>query len=194
MQRSMRHGSTVIAVAVLALALAGCAKEAPPPKQASPSPTPTEQAAVFVAPKDCTALLGKPLEDEFLSQGNVLFSSTGGGGIYYPIESTQTGGSPLSCWYGKDMVDLSSFELAAQSLTPDAHEGTLSVLEAGGFTEVTNGDVVTFTQVGDEGTTPAIVHILRPDSWVTGYRTFGGADSVATLNGWLATVEANVYP
>jgi hypothetical protein len=67
-------------------------------------------------------------------------------------------------------------------------------LQGGGFDAVTVGETVTFTQVGDEGTTPAIVHVLRPDSWITGYRTFGGADSVAQINDWLAVVAAQVYP
>ena len=200
----MAHGLrlTVLSAmtgAIVIAGLAGCTPPAPPEdeptaSESSPTVAPEPAEAVFVAPSTCTQLLGADLENEFLGGGNVLFSSTDGTGIYFPIESTQDGGTPFSCWYGKDMVDLSTFELAAQALTQDAHEGTLAVLQGGGFVETTDGDVVTFTQVGDEGATPAIVHVLRPDSWITGFSALGGADRAALVADWVDSVAEQVYP
>jgi hypothetical protein len=205
-----KHSSHVSLIAGIALAvalLAGCAptdlsaepdESAAPTDVAVPTPTPTptpteDPARVFTEPSSCVALLGAALEAEFLAAGNVLFSSTDGAGIYFPIDSEQGGGTPFSCWYGKDMVDLSTFELAAQSLTQDAHEGTVSVLSGLGMTQTMDGDIVTFTQVGDEGSTPAIIHVLYPDGWITGYSAFGGQKRVDQLAVWVATVGEQVH-
>lgn len=194
----------VIAASAVVLALAGCGPTAPVPSSspsASSAPTPTasasstpESEASFTVPTTCTELLGAGLESDILATGVVLFSSSDGTGLYAPIPSTQDGGDPFSCWYGKDGVDLSSFELAAQPISStDEHEGIVAVLGAAGFTSSTDGDVVTFVQVGDEGSTPAIVHVVRPDSWLTGYSTFGGADRVADLEGYLDRMAEHLY-
>ncbi|MBX3090926.1 MAG: hypothetical protein KF801_00275 [Cryobacterium sp.] len=202
MNRNTIHliAGTTLAV-VLAAGLTGCDPAGPAPSgspsessASSASPSPTEAPAAFVAPTSCTQLLGASLESSLTADGTVLFSGPGGTGLYPGIESAQDGGSPLSCVYGKDMVDLSTFELAAQGLTQDAHEGVLAELETRGMTEVAAGDTVTFTQTGDEGSTPAIIHILKPDSWVTAYSTFGGTARLAEITGWANTVETQVYP
>jgi hypothetical protein len=91
-----------------------------PTPSAAPAPAPD---ATFTPATSCTGMLGA-LETQLIAEGNVLFSSTDGGGIYFPIESTQDGGDPFSCWYGKDGVDLSSFELASQPVD-QAHRVTV---------------------------------------------------------------------
>lgn len=192
--------TAVLAVALAAL-LAGCSPQPADPEtspstsaSSAPSETPVEEPAVFVAPADCTGLLGADLEAEILGAGNVLFSGPGGIGIYPNASVGQDGGSPIACLYGKDMVDLSTFELAAQGLTQDAHEGVLTELQSRGMTETTDGDTVTFTQEGTEGGDPAIIHVLHPDSWITAYSTFGGAASLAKVTGWAETLETQVNP
>lgn len=188
---------------VAALAACGPAEPEPSPTStdAAPSPSATpsaapapapDPAATFTPATSCTGMLG-PLETQLIAEGNVLFSSTDGGGIYFPIESTQDGGDPFSCWYGKDGVDLSSFELASQPVDQAEHEGIVAVLGGMGFEVSVDGDVATYVQVGDEGTTPAIIHVLRPDSWLTAYGTFGGADRVTVLTGYLDQVAAQLY-
>jgi len=190
------------AAGIIALAtLSGCAPEDPKPtgtKTSAPSesasPTPTAAAEpVFVKPTSCTGLLGAKLENELLATGDVLFSSPDGTGIYPGTPSNQAG-TPFSCWYGRDMVDLSTYEIAAQPLTQQNHEGTLAGLQGEGFTETAVGDVVTFSTAGDEGTEPAVLHELHPDGWITIYSTFGGDDRLATMKLWLADVRAQVYP
>ncbi len=160
-----------------------------PTPSAAPAPAPD---ATFTPATSCTGMLGA-LETQLIAEGNVLFSSTDGGGIYFPIESTQDGGDPFSCWYGKDGVDLSSFELASQPVDQAEHEGIVAVLGGLGFDVSIDGDVVTYVQVGDEGTTPAIVHVLRPDSWFTAYGAFGGSDRVTVLTSYLDQVAAQLY-
>lgn len=191
----MRRIPLALAAVTFAVLLAGCDPMPPAPSPspsassetgASESPTPTPEAGGVTVPTSCTELLGADLEADILSTGVVLFSSTDGTGLYAPIPSTQDGGDPFSCWYGKDGVDLSSFEFAAQPITStDEHEGIMAVLGAAGFTSSTDGDVVTFVQTGDEGSAPAIVHIVRPDGWFTVFSTFGGADRLAVMEGYL---------
>lgn len=192
---------TAVLAIVLATFLAGCTPQSADPDpspsasaSSAPSETPVEESTVFVAPVDCTGLLGAALEAEVLGAGNVLFSGPGGIGIYPGDSVGQDGGTPFACLYGKDMVDLSTFEIAAQGLTQDAHEGVLAELSTRGMTETTAGDTVTFAQEGTEGGEPAVIHVLRPDSWITVYSTFGGAASLAKITGWAEIVATQVYP
>jgi hypothetical protein len=185
---------------VALLGLAGCAPEDQAPTaaaspEASESPTPTETTAVaeFVAPTTCTGLLGPKLENELLATGDVLFSAPDDSGLYPGTPSNQAG-VPFSCWYGRDMIDLSTYEIAAQKLIPENHEGTLAALQSEGFTETAEGDVVTFSRAGDEGTQPAILHELHPDGWITIYSTFGGDDRLATMRLWLDDIRKQLYP
>lgn len=197
---------TMFGTAVLAVLLAtvtGCVPqpETPPSSppasagpSASPSEAPVEGPAVFVAPTSCTELLGAQLESEVLATGAVLFSGPGGTGIYPGPSIGQDGGSPVSCRYGKDMVELSTFEFAVQGLTQDAHKGVLAELQTRGMTETAAGEIVVFTQEGTEGSEPAIIHVLLPDGWITVYSTFGGSASLAKITGWADTVLTQVYP
>lgn len=195
----MRRAAVLLAPVLLVL-LAACdpgpaaPTGTPVPSASGSSPIATsEPVAEFTAPSSCSELLG-PLEAQFAADGLVLFSSTDGTGIYAPIASTQEGGDPFSCWYGKDGVDLSTIEIAAQAVDEQQHEGIVAVLESEGFELTLDEDRATYVQVGDEGATPAIVHVLRPDSWLTGYSALGGPDRVAVLTEYLEQVGAQLYP
>ncbi|CAN5256794.1 hypothetical protein BH09ACT3_BH09ACT3_08140 [soil metagenome] len=188
------------AAGIVALtALAACTPDAPKATESTTSapvetPSPTAAAEpVFVEPTSCTTLLGAALETELLATGDVLFSAPDGSGLYPGTVSNQAG-TPFSCWYGRDLVDLSSYEIAAQPLTQSSHEGTLAGLQSEGFTETATGDVVLFTSTGDEGTEPAVLHELHPDGWITIYSAFGGEDRLTTMKAWLDEIRAQVYP
>jgi hypothetical protein len=167
---------------------------AEPSASATPTPTPTStpEPAVFVAPANCEQMLGAALIAQITSDGHELFSSSDGTGIYYPHESHQQGG--FQCQYGQNMVDLSTFELDAQGLTQQAHEGAISILDAGGYTKTVEGDVVTYAQVGDEMGTQTYLHVVRPDSWITGWSSFGGDTPFAKISSYVATVGQQLYP
>lgn len=205
------RASAICIGAALLVALAGCTPPEDPPTATPPatpsatqSPTPSPSATagngpdlvspVFVIPADCTGLLSAALEQQFLDDGNVLFSDSAGNGIYPQEPIGQDGGDPFACLYGKDLVDLSTFELSAQPLDNEEHEGVLAELGSRPLTREDDGQRVVFTQQGDEGTDPAIVHVVHPDGWITAYSTFGGPDRVAEIRGWTDTVAAQVYP
>ena len=198
----MRLFRIAMAVAVVA-ALAGCAPTAPTPEapdETAAAPKPTETAAppaepVFVAPENCEQLIGPELAAEFASKNIVLFDSTNGEGIYANgFEAAQDGGDPFACLFGKDMVDLSTFQLVVQPVSSEAeHEGIVAVLGSGGFDQSLNGSTVTFTDIGtDTDPLPAIIHILKPDRWLTAYSYFGGEISASRLAEHLAAVDAHL--
>jgi len=203
------RASGVLIGAALLVALVGCtpADETPPtdetpaataPTTPSPSATagngPDLVSPVFVVPTECTGLLSAALEQQFLNEGNALFSDSAGNGISPQEPIGQDGGDPFACLYGKDLVDLSTFELSAQPLDNEEHEGVLAELGSRPLTQEDDGQIVVFTQQGDEGTDPAIVHLVYPDGWITAYSTFGGADRLAEIRGWADTVVAQVSP
>ena len=157
------------------------------------APAETPPPLTFTAPRTCSELLGPVLESQIAEGGYELFSSTAGSGKHYPIASTQWSGDAFSCWYGVDQVDLSSFEIAAQGLIPGEKDGAGARLAGEGFTSTTDGDAVTWVKAGNQGGEPAIVHVLRSDSWLTGYSEYGGATQVETLTGYLATVADTLY-
>lgn len=193
------RGAAIAGVAVVALA--GCATAesddaAPAPTSTAPAPTPDEPApAVFTLPDDCAELIGPDLDAEYAANGVILFSDSDGNGIYEQEESVgQVGGDPFYCVYGQDGVDLSSFEFAAQALAEDGREQLLAELGALGLDESADGDRVIFSQEGDEGTLPAIVHIVLPDGWVTVNSTFGGPDRFAEATDWAEIAVEQLYP
>lgn len=193
-----------IAVAALALSLlAACQPDSPSPSEtiaakptvsATPTatPTPTPEPAVFVAPTNCEQMLGAALLAQITSDGHELFSSSDGTGIYYPNDSKQQGG--FQCQFGINYVDYSTFELDAQALTQQAHEGVIATLDASGMAKTVEGDVVTYTQVGDEGSTQLYLHVVRPDSWITGWASLGGQKQLGVIAGYVATVAQQLYP
>lgn len=188
--------------------LVGCTPKVEQP-QTAPTPsataTPTPSAAAepepaagpaFVAPADCSALIGPTLAADFAAKNIVLFDSTIGGGIYTGVGDhapLQTGGATFYCLFGQDMVDLSSFQLEAQPLSESAHEGVIAVLDTAGLVKTVDGDVVTFTQVGDDKGTPTLIQVLRPDSWMTAWSAFGGDRQVTLLTGYLNEMAVQNY-
>ena len=199
-----------IGVGVCAALLVGCAPTVEKPASeatatATPTPTPTvsatpepepEAGPAFVAPADCAALIGPTLAADFAAKNIVLFDSTIGGGIYTGAGDhgpKQTGGTTFYCLYGQDMVDLSTFQLEAQPVTESEHEGIIAVLDTAGLAKTVDGNVVTFTQVGDDMGTPTLIQVLRPDSWMTAWSAFGGDRQVTLLTGYLAEMAAQNY-
>lgn len=201
-----RLASRAALVTVIVAALAGCspagadepeetAAPATTTPTASASPSPTPVPAAFTAPDNCAELVGAGLDAEYAANGVVLFSDSSGNGIYAQEDSVgQLIGDPFYCVYGQDGVDLSSFEFAAQALTEGARAEVLTHLAGLGLDEAADGDRVAFRQQGDEGSLPAIVHIVLADGWVTVNSTFGGPDRFAEVNDWAETAVVALYP
>lgn len=212
--RRMKSRLSAVLVAVIALpVIAGCTPTAPSDGTATPTPhastvaaapsqTPTPEpepaTPVFTAPTTCAELAGSDLEADFASRGIELFNSSNGEGMSAgtPVDTHQQGGKPFGCLWGVPQVDLNTFVLSAQGLNNQAHEGVVSILDAGGYVKTVDGDIVTYTQLGDESGQPSAqltIHVLRPDSWLTGWASFGGQTSADRITGYLDIVATNLY-
>lgn len=206
----------VVAVAVVSVAgllLSGCSPTLPVDGTATPTPHPSTVAAspsqaptpepepaapVYAQPTTCAELSGPDLEATFASRGIVLFNSSNGEGMFAgePVNTHQQGGKPFGCLWGVPNADLNSLVLSAQGLSNQAHEGVISILDGGGFEKTVDGDVVTYTQLGDETGQPTgelTIHVLRPESWITGWAPIGGETSRSRMTEYLDAVATNLY-
>lgn len=165
----------------------------------TPSPTPIVEAALeFHQPATCSELAGPDLEAVFASRNAVLFNSSNGEGLYAgtPVDTHQQGGNPFGCLWGVPDVDLNTFVLSVQSLSNAAHEGVMAILDGGGYDKTLDGDVVTYTAIGAETGEPAdqlTIHVLRADSWMTGWAALGGEQSRVRITEYLDAAAANLY-
>lgn len=204
MPRSLLTTLVLPAAAVVALTLSGCGTGSTPAPSSSGSGQPEasegpSSPTSFTPPSTCTELLGAELEAQFFAEGNVLFSDTTGAGLYPSDSIGQDGGDTFACLYGQDLVDYSTFEVSAQAVDEQEHEGILAELQSRGYVQDEEADRTVFTQVGFEGTRDdpnldaAIVHLLYPDGWITAYSTFGGEARLTEILGWADIVAAQRY-
>jgi hypothetical protein len=210
MKRSAAEAAVVLLVSAL---LAGCAPSVPVDGTATPTAHPTrtasaaptdaaasatpepETAASFTPPATCSALAGPELEAIFAERGIELFNSSNGEGLFAgePVNTHQQGGNPFGCLWGVQNADLNTFVLSAQKLSNQAHEGVLSILDGSGYEKTVTGDVVTYTEVGSETGGELTIHVLRPDSWMTGWGALGGEAARTRITEYLDAAAANLY-
>lgn len=204
---SLVHRASFVVLLAAVPMLAGCTPTQPVPSEsptavaaspsatAEPAPEP-EPEPVFVAPTTCADLIGPDLTAQFAAQNIVVFDSSSGEGIYAGGDRViaQDGGDPFWCIFGKDMVDLSSFQLVAQPVSSeDEHEGIVAVLGSQDFTQSLNGSTVTFSTPGtDTDPLPAIIHQLQQDRWLTAFAGFGGDRQLTTMTGYLEAMAAHL--
>ena len=178
----------VLPLAVMLLAvLAGCTaaetpKETPTPT-ASEAPvasaTPEPVALKFTMPTDCNAILPESRVDAFTADGIVLLG--GPGGLYgsdYLADATpeeQAGG--ISCIWGFADSEVSSFTISVAPLSAATRPAVIESFAEQGLNEDLAGDAVTYGVQGDRTLDPAIMNVLRGDSWISVIATIGGTDS-----------------
>ena len=202
---------TIVAAALLLPLTAGCTPTVPEPTPSAtiaeaespspsetPSPTAAAPALVFTQPTTCSELAGPDLEAVFASRNIELFNSPNGEGMFAggPVDTHQQGGNPFGCLWGVPYVDLNTFVLSSQPLSQSAHEGVVAILDGGGYVKTVDGDVVTYTQLGDELGQPSgqlTIHVLRPTSWITGWAALGGETSRVRMTEYLDAVAAHLY-
>jgi hypothetical protein len=171
-----------IAVA-MAVALAGCVGEPTPepteqPTETStstPEPTQTATARVFTMPEDCLGILPQSRQDALASQGLTLLGGPGGQFEQYyadPTPEEQAGG--ISCIWGDEDVPESTVTVSVAPLTDGTRAGVVDNLIAQGLNEAVLDDGISYAQLGDDNSAPAILNIVRDDSWVSVIQALGG--------------------
>ena len=190
-----------LAAAGLALALAGCGgSEAPPePSQsatAAPTPTATTTAPptefVFQLPEDCASVLPESRLAAFEDAELTLLGGPGGkhGEHYLADPTPEENAGGITCIWGDDDTDASVVTVSVAPLGATRPAIVQSLVDQG-LNEAIDGDLILYAQQGDEDVAPAVLNVLRADSWISVIETIGGAaafDEAITLAEEAATV------
>jgi hypothetical protein len=179
----MRNLAVLPIALAMAVSLAGCVGEpAPVPtdtpiETTTPTPQPTETPGprTFVMPADCLAMLPQERQDSFASQNLELLGGPGGKFEHYyadPTPEEQAGG--MSCIWGDEDVPTSTITISVAPLTLDSRALVVDNLLAQGLNEAVLDDGISYAQLGDENSAPAILNIIRNDSWVSIIEALGG--------------------
>lgn len=169
--------------AAVALTLAACTAEPEAEVTEEPSATPTAtseptQAPVdltFAMPADCLGILPQSRQDSFASQGLVLLGGPGGQFEQYyadPTPEELVGG--ISCIWGDEAVPESTITISVAPLTAATRGSVVDNLIAQGLNEAPLDDGISYAQLGDENSAPAILNVIRDDSWVSVIEALGG--------------------
>jgi hypothetical protein len=174
-----------LAVALLVV-LAGCAAEEPPQaaptasatETPEPTATPESVKLTFAMPTDCTEMVPQSRIDAFEAEGIILLGGPGGKYTDYLSDATpeeQAGG--ISCIWGFADSEVSSFTISVAPLTAATRPAVIASFAEQGLNEQVVGDGVAYGVQGDRTLDPAIMNVLRGESWISVIATIGGTDS-----------------
>ncbi len=175
-------GALPVAVAI-ALFLAACTAEQPtqpdeaPPGTATSTPKPTQipTARVFTMPEDCLGILPQSRQDALAGQDLELLGGPGGKFEQYyadPTPEERAGG--ISCIWGDEAVPESTITVSVAPVTDGTRAGIVDNLIAQGLNEAVLDDGISYAQLGDDNSAPAVLNIVRDDSWVSIIQALGG--------------------
>ncbi|MEO5921842.1 MAG: hypothetical protein ABIQ01_11945 [Pseudolysinimonas sp.] len=167
----------------MGVVLAGCTPAPSDDPTDEPTPTstattePTEAAAdrTFTMPADCLGLLPQSRQDSFASQNLVLLGGPGGQFEQYyadPTPEELAGG--ISCIWGDEAVPESTITVSVAPLTASNHAAVVDALIAQGLNEAPLEEGISYAQLGDENSAPAILNVIRDDSWISVIEALGG--------------------
>ena len=167
----------------LGLTLSACGTEAPPAptaaptEAATPSPVASEEpiGEVFTLPGDCTQLLPESRQQDFTRQGFLLLGGPGGKYEQYyadPTPEEEAGG--ISCIWGDEDVPQSIVTVSVAPMSPDTRGDVVDSLLEQGLNEAVIDDGISYAQIGDEVSAPAVLNIIRNDSWISVIEALGG--------------------
>ncbi|HWM34452.1 MAG TPA: hypothetical protein VNR36_09480 [Pseudolysinimonas sp.] len=170
-------------VLAVGIALAGCsgAPEAEPTgiETSTPAPEPTETGGPVVLsfrlPADCTGLLPASRRQSFESQGIELLGGPGGKyPDYYADPTPEERAGGISCVWGDEDDVQSTLTVSAAPLSIDTRGPIIDELIAQGLNEAVVDDGISYAQIGDENSAPAVLNIIRDDSWISVIQATGG--------------------
>ena len=123
-------------------------------------PRPSES---FAMPADCASMLPAERIDSFEAQGLVLLG--GPGGLYgedYLLDPTpEEAAGGITCIWGDELVPESTVTVSVAPLRADTRSGIVEELIDQGLNETPLEDAITYSRVGDEVSSPAIINVLR---------------------------------
>lgn len=197
----MRTPALITAVLAAGLALASCTPSPAPDATQSeaptsaPSPTATQSAeSVFALPADCTGLLPSDRQHAFTDAGITLLGGPGGlHPDYYadPTPEEQAGG--ISCIWGNEADPSTIVTISAAPLTASTRGAVVDSLLGQGLNEAELDDGISYGQIGDTTSAPAVLNILRDDSWISVIPALGGEQRFTEAVELATEVASQVY-
>lgn len=170
-----------------AIAVAGCAEKPPTtPEQpstspsASPSPTPDAAPTTFTQPLTCaTALPTARLAELEGDRGLVLLGGPDGRyGLEYALDpSPEERAGGITCIWGDGVTDVSAVTVSIAPVTAASRAPIVAQLIDQGLNESVESDAIVYWQQGDTDEQPAIVNVVRDNSWISVIETIGGPDA-----------------
>jgi hypothetical protein len=180
----MTQRLTIIPVVLaFGIALAGCAgtPQAEPSETGTgtPAPEPTQTQApadlAFRMPADCTDLLPASRQQTFSGQGIELLGGPGGKyPTYYADPTPEERAGGISCVWGDEDAPETTVTVSVAPIGIDTRGPIVDALIAQGLNEAVVEDGVSYAQIGDENSAPAVLNILRNDSWISVIQAIGG--------------------
>lgn len=196
----MRAGYSLVAVL---LVLTACA---PQPSTGEPSASPTasaptpsataEPVPVFEMPTLCSQVVLLARTAAWSDDDIVLLGGPDGkyGDDYLaePTPEQQLGG--ITCIWGPNESENSSVTVSVAPLSAATRDEVVDDLAiTQGLNEENFDDATIYWQQGDTELEPAILNVLRVDSWISVIMTIGGPDSYAEAEDIADEVYALVY-
>ena len=127
-------------------------------------------------PSECAGILPAARIASFEAQGLVLLG--GPGGLYgedYLLDPTpEEAAGGITCIWGDELVPESTVTVSVAPLSPQTRSGIVEELIAQGLNETALDDAISYSRLGDEVSSPAIVNVLRNDSWISVIEALGG--------------------
>lgn len=164
------------------LLLGACAGE----PEATPEPTITETVVpapteapptelVFTQPTDCTEVLPASRQQELEAAGRILLGGPGGKyPDYFPAATPEEQSGGISCVWGDEDDPASTVTISVAPLSAATRGSVVEQLLGQGLNEAVIEGGISYAQIGDETSAPAVLNILRDDSWISVIAAAGG--------------------
>lgn len=165
------------------LTASGCApsgvsgeQPAPSGTATPPSTAPTASAPVFQQPASCSELLPEAELADFAADALTLLGGPGGvyGDDYLADPTPEQRAGGITCIWGDADTTASSITISVAPLDAASREAVVGSLSGQGLNANVDGPIATFAILGDEDRRPAILNVLREDSWISVIMTIGG--------------------
>lgn len=196
---------TALAAATLLGALTGCAgapaddvepsTAATDPATAPPPDPETPAAPTFSLPATCAEMVGDARVAEFDAAGLDLLGGPGGryGSEYFADPTPEERAGGLTCVWGDEDDVASTIIVSVAPVSAATRDGVIADLLAQRLNEATIGGAEAFGVAGDDVSSPAILNVVREDSWISVIRARGGEESLAAATDLVEAVAAEVY-
>lgn len=211
MKAHERVAAGIVALA-LAAVLTSCAPEQvaveppPPPPSDTPTVTPTpapsstsdsnSEDLLFTQPGDCNDILPPDRLAGFSNGGLSLLGGPGGskfGEQYFSEPTPEERAGGITCVWGDDSSDFSSFVISVAPLSPANRPSVITQLADLGLNTTTRDTAQIYWVLGDDTTEPAQFNAIRSDSWISVISTAGGQPAFEVASAIGAEVAGMVY-